>query len=197
MGYVRGFLPWIAFDAVSLFGSQWAALVALVMSACFLVQDRRAGVTADAQILDFGTIVYFGMLTAVAFADPHSPLLNYESGLSSAWLALIAGVSLLVRQPFTLGIAKRRTPPEIWRTPRFRRTSTVIARVWAISFAAGAVGTLVCEATGTGQVVRAVIQVLAFGVPATFTHQYVKRVRARNAATVTAGTTASVPAAGE
>ncbi|MEV5710509.1 hypothetical protein [Actinoallomurus sp. NPDC052274] len=195
MGYLRGFLPWITFDAVSLFGSQRAALVALVMTTYFLVKDRRAGVAADAQILDFGTIAYFGMLTAVAFADPHSPLLNYESGLSSMWLALIAGVSLLVRQPFTLGIAKRRTPPEIWRTPRFRHTSTVIARVWAISFTFGAAATLVCEATGTSQVIRAVIQVLAFGVPATFTHQYVKKVRARKAAPV--ATTESVPVAGE
>jgi hypothetical protein len=194
VGYLKGFLPWITFDAVSLFGSQWAALVALVMSAYLLVMARRAGVTADAQILDIGTIVYFGMLTAVAFAAPHSPLLNYESGLSSAWLALIAGVSLLVRQPFTLGIAKRRTPPEIWRTERFRRTSTVIARVWAISFAVGAVITLICEATGTGVVIRAAAQVLAFGVPATFTHRYVKNVRAQNTAT---GETEAVPAVGE
>ncbi len=182
MGYLKGFLPWITFDAVSLFGSQWAALTALVMSACFLVAARRAGAAADAQILDLGTIVYFGMLTAVAFAAPHSPLLNYESGLSSGWLALIAWVSLLVRRPFTLGIAKRRTPPEIWRTERFRRTSTVIAQVWAISFAVGGATTLICEATGTGVVIRAAAQVLAFGVPAAFTHWYVKSVRTRGTA---------------
>ena len=181
MSYLRGFLPWIMFDAVSLFSSPLAALTALVMSAYFLVKDRLAGVTADAQILDFGSIVYFGALTAVSFADPHSPLLNYESGLSSAWLALIAWVSLLLRQPFTLGIAKRVTPPEVWRTTRFRRSSTVIARVWAISFTVSAITTLACEAAGTGQVLRAVVQVLAFGVPATFTHLYVKGVRARAA----------------
>ena len=194
MGYLKGFLPWITFDAVSLLGSRWAALAALLMSVYFLVAARRAGVTVDAQILDLGTTVYFGVLTAVAFAAPHSPLLNYESGLSSAWLALIAGVSLLVRRPFTLGIAKRRTPPEIWRTERFRHTSTVIARVWTVSFAVGALVTLVCEATGTGLVVRAGAQVLAFGVPAAFTHWYVRNVRAR--ATATGGTEA-VPVVGD
>jgi hypothetical protein len=192
VGYLKGFLPWITFDAVSLFGSQWAALAALVMGVYFLVAARRAGVTVDAQILDVGTIVYFGALTVVAFTVPRSPLLNYESGLSSAWLALIAGVSLLVGRPFTLGIAKRRTPPGIWRTARFRRTSTVLARVWAVSFAVGAVITLVCEAAGTGVVVRAVVQVLAFGVPAVFTHHYVKNARAQG--TATAGI---VPAAGD
>lgn len=181
MTYLRGFLPWIAFDAVSLVSSAWAALVALAMSVFFLVAGRRAGVTADAQILDFGTISYFGVLTAVSFADPHSPLLAYESGLSSAWLALIAWVSLLVRQPFTLGIAKRSTPPEVWRTARFRRSSTVIAQLWAISFTVGAIATLACEATNASLVLRAVIQVLAFGIPATVTHQYVRQVRARTA----------------
>jgi hypothetical protein len=103
-------------------------------------------------------------------------------------------VSLLVRQPFTLGIAKRRTPPEIWRTAGFRHTSTVIAQVGAISFAAGAVITLICEATGAGVVIRAAAQVLAFGVPATFTHRYVKKVRAQNTAP---GATEAVPAVGE
>ena len=185
MNYVRGFLPWITFDAVSLFSSPWAALVALAMSAYFLVQDRRAGVTADAQILDFGTIIYFGALTVVSFTAPHSPLLGYESGLSSAGLALIAWGSLLVRQPFTLGIAKRRTAPDVWRTARFRRTSTVLARVWAISFTASAVATLACEATDANQLFRAVIQVLGFAIPAIFTHQYVKKVRAQAAALAT------------
>jgi hypothetical protein len=179
VSYLRGFLPWIVFAAVSSFAWQWAALLALALSVLFVVKDRRAGVTADAQILDFGTIAYFGMLTVVAFADQHSPLQNYESGLSSAWLALIAAVSLLVRQPFTLGIAKRRTAPEIWRTAAFRRTSTVLTSAWAICFALSAVATLVCEATGAGELPRAIAQILGFAVPAIFTHYYVKAVRAR------------------
>jgi hypothetical protein len=167
------------FDMVSLVGSQWAALIALLLSAYFLITDRRAGVTADAQVLDFGSIVYFVLLTAAAFTAPHAAVLNYESGLSSAWLALIAGVSLLIRQPFTLGIAKRRTTPEVWNTPTFRHTSTVLARAWAISFAASAIGTITCEATDASATLSAVVQVLGFAIPATFTHFYVQAVRAR------------------
>ncbi|GAB2995356.1 hypothetical protein LWP59_25105 [Amycolatopsis acidiphila] len=183
MSYLRGFLPWIVFSVVSSFAWQWAALIALATSAYFLVRDRRAGVTADAQILDFGTIAFFATLTAVAFADPHSPVQAYESGLSSAWLALIAGVSLLVRQPFTLGIAKRRTTPEVWKTAAFRHLSFVLTSVWACGFAASAVVTLICEANGTGVPVRVIVQILGFAVPATFTHYHVKTVRARAAAT--------------
>lgn len=182
MSYLRGFLPWIVFAAVSGFAWQWAALLALAISASLLLKDRRAGVTADAQILDFGTIAFFAALTAVAFAAPASPLQAYESGLSSAWLALIAAVSLLVRRPFTLGLAKRRTPPEIWRTTRFRHTSTVLTSVWTAGFALSAIGMLACEATGTSVWLRVVVQALGLAVPAVFTHRYVQAVRARAAA---------------
>jgi len=182
VGYLLGFLPWIVFAVVSSFAWQWAALLAWTISVYFVVKNRRAGVRADAQILDFGAIAYFGALAVVAFADANSPLQAYESGLSSAWLALIAAVSLLVRRPFTLGIAKHRTAPEIWRTPAFHHTSTVLTSVWAAGFAFSAIGTLACEATGTGVWLRVVIQALALAVPATFTHRYVKAVRARSTA---------------
>ncbi|HEX3789748.1 MAG TPA: hypothetical protein VHW44_17915 [Pseudonocardiaceae bacterium] len=185
MNYLRGFLPWIVFSVVSSFSWQWAALIALAMSSYALLKDRRAGVTADAQILDFGTIAFFALLTVVAFADPHSVLQTYESGVSSAWLALIAGVSLLVRQPFTLGIAKRSTTPEVWHTARFRHICTVLTSVWASSFAVSAVLTLSCEATDASEPLRVGVQVLGFVVPAAFTQYYVKKVRARAASVAT------------
>ncbi|HWC80574.1 MAG TPA: hypothetical protein VG756_11480 [Pseudonocardiaceae bacterium] len=195
MSYLRGFLPWIVFAVVSSVAWQWAALIALATSVFFMAKDRRAGVTADAQILDFGTIAFFGVLTVVAFAAPHSPLQTYESGLSSAWLALIAGVSLLVRQPFTLGIAKRRTAPQIWQTAAFHHRSTVVAAVWASSFAVSAVATFLCEATNASTLPRIIVQILGFGVPASFTHFYVKAARA--AAAAADATTQTLPAVGE
>jgi hypothetical protein len=181
VGYLRGFLPWIGFTVVSGFAWQWAGLLALSMAVVSLVRDRRAGVTTDAQLLDFGTIAFFGVLTAVAFADPASVLRTYESGLSSAWLALIAAASLLVGRPFTLGIAKRRTGSEVWDTPAFRRTGTVLTSAWTISFALSALVTFLCEATGAADWIRVVVQVLGFAAPAAFTHHYVTSVRTRTA----------------
>jgi hypothetical protein len=179
VNYLRGFLPWIVFSAASGFDWQWAALLALAISVSVLLRDRRAGVTADAQILDFGTIAFFGMLTAVAFTEPQSPLQTYVNGASSAWLALIAVVSMVARRPFVLGIAKRSTPPEVWHTATFRHTTIVITAIWTISFALGAVVMLLCEATTAGDLPVTVVQVLGFAVPAVITYYYVKAVRAR------------------
>lgn len=182
MSYLRGILPWIVFAVVSSVAWQWAALLALATGVFFVVRDRRVGVTADAQILDFGTIVYFGLLAALAFADPHSPLQNYDNGLPGVWLALIAGVSLLVGRPFILGIARRRATPEVGATSVFRHTCTVLTVVWASGFAASGVGTLGCDVTNAGEAARVLVQVLGVVVPGAGTHYYLKKVRATAAA---------------
>lgn len=181
MSYLRGFLPWIVFAALSGLAWQWAAVAALVLSVVFLLQDRRAGMSADAQILDFGTIGYFALLSVVAFADPRSVLQTYDSGVSSAWLALIAVAGLLVGRPFTLGIAKRRVAPAVWHTAGFRRVNTVVTSAWTIGFALSALGSLACEAAGSGDLSLTVVQALGFLAPAAFTRYYVKRVRAQAA----------------
>ena len=122
-------------------------------------------------------MVYFAALTVLAFAVPDSPLQHHDGSLSSAWLALIAWTSLAVRQPFTLGIARQRTAPELWPTEVFRRTNTVITLVWTIAFTASAVSGFVAESSHAGLVVNVAIRVLGFGVPMWFTHRYTAKVR--------------------
>ncbi|MDI5963380.1 hypothetical protein [Streptantibioticus silvisoli] len=179
MTYLRGFLPWITFSVLSTVGWQWGAAAALAGSVLLLLSGRRRGTGGDAQILDFGTIAYFTALTAFAFADPHSPLQTYDGALSSAWLALIAWSSLAVRRPFTLGIARQRTAPEVWDTPLFRRTNVVITLVWTVSFSYAAAAGYLCDAHHAAGLLKAANQAVGFGVPACFTHWYSARVRAR------------------
>lgn len=116
MSYLRGFAPWIVFSVVSSLGWQWGAAAALLASVFPLVRARRSGAGADAQILDFGTVLYFAGLSLLAFLDPASGIHSYASALSSCWVALIAWTSLAVRRPFTLGIAKQHAEPSLWST---------------------------------------------------------------------------------
>lgn len=139
MSYVRTFLPWIVFAAVPSTHWQWGALAALLVAVVVVAQQRRTGVGFDALIMETGSAVYFAILAAVAFADPHSATHAYSAALSSATLALIAGTSLLMGKPFTLGIAKRTTPPEVWRLKPFIRVNVVITTVWTAAFGATAV----------------------------------------------------------
>ncbi|MEV7727253.1 hypothetical protein ACIRP0_30030 [Streptomyces sp. NPDC101733] len=182
MSYVRTFLPWIVFAVFPSAQWQWAALVALVVAVGVTVQQRRAGVGADALIMEIGSAVFFAALAVIAFADPHSAVHDYSAALSSATLALIAGVSLLVRKPFTLGIAKRTTPREVWGLKPFVRANVVITSVWTAAFAvtAGALAALAHAGEGHSTVAT-LVQVAGFVVPMVFTVRYVAAAQAKAA----------------
>jgi hypothetical protein len=194
MNYLRGFVPWIAFAAVSTVGWQWGALAGLLLGLRLVVRGRRAGVAADALILESSTVLYFAALTALAFAMTDSGIHHYTGALSTGWLAVTAWTTLAVRRPFTLGIARRQAPESVWNNPVFLRINTVLTSVWAAAFTVTAAALLAVSAAGLGAPVSVPVQIAGFVLPALFTARYPERVRARLA--VTAGPAATAdPAA--
>ncbi|MGW7102730.1 hypothetical protein [Streptomyces sp. NPDC054838] len=180
MSYVRTFLPWIVFAVFPSAQWQWGALAGLLVAVVVTVQQRRTGVHLDALIMESGSAAFFAALAVIAFADPRSAVHPYSAALSSATLALIAGASLLVGKPFTLGIAKRTTPREIWGQAAFVRINVVITAVWTVAFAvtAGALAALAHAGHGhstTGTLVQAA----GFVAPMLFTVRYVSAAQAR------------------
>jgi hypothetical protein len=193
VGYLRGFIPWIVFAAVSSADWRWAA-VAAVATGCFLLAaGLRGGVAADALILDISTVIYFVPLGAVAFADPHSALQSYDSAMSFAWLCLTAWLSLALRKPFTLGIAKRQTPREYWHTPGFLRVNVIITAVWAVAFTLTGAALVACAVGDAPTWLTVAVHVVGLASPAVFTSLYPRRVQAR-LALATTGRGAGAPA---
>ncbi|MEU0782956.1 hypothetical protein ABZ341_15395 [Streptomyces sp. NPDC006173] len=180
MSYVRTFLPWIVFAVVPSAQWQWGALAALLVAVAVIAQQRKAGVGFDALIMETGSAAFFAVLALVAFADPHSAAHAYSAALASVSLALIAGVSLLIGKPFTLGIAKRTTPPEVWNLKPFIRVNVVITAVWTAAFAVTAAALAALAHTGQGHSTTAtLVQVLGFVVPVLFTVRYVAAAQAK------------------
>lgn len=180
MSYVRGFLPWIVLAiASSAVGWQWGAVAALAVAVALLVQDRRAGRAAGA--LELGGAVYFVALAVLAFVVPHSPLEVHDGVLSSAWLAVIAGIGLGTGRPFTLAIARRSVDEATAGHPMFLHVNMVITAAWAGSFAATALLGAACVALSEPEPVRIAVQALGFALPALFTRAYVARVGERRA----------------
>ena len=118
-------------------------------------------------------------LPFIVFAAPHSEFKHYCGALSMAWIGATMAATLAVHHPFTLGIARRKAPKEVWNTPSFLRMNTVITSVWAVSFLAAAVGIALSVATDAGTVAQLGFQLLGFAIPFAFTTQYPKMVRAR------------------
>lgn len=179
MRYITGFLPWIGFLAFSQVGWQWGALAAALIAAATLVADRRAGTSWECHILTIGAIAFFAVLTPIAFAAPHGALAAYCGAMADGWLAVVAWVSIAIGAPFTLGIAKREAPEEIWDLPVFRTLNVVITSVWAGAFTVSAAASaLLVEQSG---VVRGIVTAIAFIVPIVFTKRHVAAVQARHA----------------
>lgn len=178
----RSFLPWIAFGAIASASWQWAAVVAFAIGLRALVSQRRAGVPADALILEISTCAHFAVLAAIAFKFPHSPLKHYDGAFSLAWLAATVWITLAVHRPFTLGIARRQAPQEVWNAPHFIRLNVVLTTVWAVAFTATAAATAACDAANTPTFAAIACEVVGFAIPAVFTSRYPKIVMNRLAA---------------
>ncbi|MEU5532846.1 hypothetical protein [Streptomyces sp. NPDC020362] len=180
MSYLRTFLPWIVFAVVPSGQWQWGALAALAIAVGLIAQEKRSGTGFDALIIETGSAAFFAVLAAIAFADPHSGVHNYSAALSSGTLAVVAGVSLAVRRPFTLGIAKRTTPREYWNLKPFIRVNTVITAVWTAAFVLTAAVLAVLAHSGHAHSTPAtVVQIAGFAVPMVFTVRYVAHVQAK------------------
>lgn len=182
MTYLRSFLPWIAFAALSSVSWAGAALAGLVIAVALMLVQRRNGTGWDALVLETSSAVYFVALTAIALAAPQSEFRHYSGAASLAWLALVAWAGLVAGKPFTLGIAKQGTPREFWDLPQFKRVNVIITSVWAVAFTVTAILVGVLYATTGNTGVSTVVQIAGFVVPAVFTVRYSALVRARAAA---------------
>ncbi|WP_147450821.1 hypothetical protein [Streptomyces hoynatensis] len=182
MSYLRGFVPWIVFAALSDTDWRWAAAAALAAALGLLALDRRSGVAAEALVLDLSTLGYFCLLTAASFAAPGSWLADWSGVVSMAWLALTAWGTLALGRPFTLGIAKRQTPPEVWERPEFLRANVAISAAWAAAFTFIGAALACCEATGAPASAGVTAHVVGLGAAIAFTSRHPARVRARAAA---------------
>ncbi|NKZ07087.1 hypothetical protein [Actinomadura latina] len=181
--YARTFLPWIVLAVVSSFDTQAGAVAGLVAAVALLGQDLRRGNSADALVLEISTSAFMALLTALAFTMPGSSVLDYGASLAIGWLAATAWGTLLLRRPFTEGIARRQVPAEIAATGLFRRVNRVITAVWAASFTAlaAALG-LVQHWDPDDTALLVAVKVAGFTVPAVFTARYPGLARKRHLA---------------
>jgi hypothetical protein len=179
--YLRTFLPWIAFAVLSHGNdSRWGALTGLVIAAALLVYERRHGRPWDALIIEAGSALYFLVLAAAAVTIRPAPLGRYGAAASDAWLGLVVWGSLVIRRPFTLGIARTTTPPEVQANPLFHRINAVITAAWGVAFTAETAILVILAALAPHATIAVIaVQVAGFAAAAVFTARYPRVIVAR------------------
>ena len=131
-----GFAPWILLSVIE--GPHRLVLAAAL--ACGLaIATTVAGraVSVRPKLLDLAGIAFFAALTAwAAAADPATSrwLGDWAGELSNVTIAVITGLSLAVRRPFTSQYARETTERQYWTSPLFLRINYVITAVWATVF---------------------------------------------------------------
>ncbi len=180
-GYLRGFVPWIAFSILSTQGeSRWGALVGFVLAVGLLVVERRNGRDWDQVVIETSSALFFAGLGLAAFTISPAPLGDFGPAASLGWLALTAWGSLAIRKPFTLGIARTMAPPQIQRSPLFYRVNAIITAVWAAAFTTTALALLALLYLAPHATLAViVVKLLGFILPAAFTMSYPTAVRER------------------
>ncbi|WP_143172521.1 hypothetical protein [Actinacidiphila paucisporea] len=123
--------------------------------------------------------LYFGGLAIAAFAVDRAPLGSYGAASSIAWLAVTSGLSLMMRKPFTLGIARTTVPRELWSRPAFYTTNVIITTAWAVSFTVEAALLALLVDSSTGLIIA--VKAAGFVLPAVFTVRYSRSAHERAA----------------
>ena len=180
MGILLGFAPFIVFALLAGLSIDLALWTAL--ASAFVIGIRDFAHTRLLRVLDMGSVVLFGLLALyTGFIQPSLSIpavhLIVDSGLT-----IIALVSIVIGNPFTLDYAREQVPEEFWRTPLFLRTNYIVAGVWVLAF--GAMTAVDVAATFNARFpltldLAASLATLALAV--VFTTRYPAYVRARAA----------------
>jgi len=134
MGMLLAFAPFIVFAVLDRFvGSLWGLAAATVVSAALLLRDVLTP-GRQAKILEIGTLLLFGGLTAYMWwMNAQLSVIGVRLCVDIG-LLLIVLISMALRTPFTLQYAREQVPAEQWNKPGFLRTNYVISTAWLVAF---------------------------------------------------------------
>ncbi len=127
-----GFLPWIAFAAIS--GPSMFRLDAAIIAALALVLLTGLTQLAKGFILTWGSLLFFGMNLVLVVCLKNMWVINNLDILSHATLAAIAWLSIFMGKPFVLQYAQQTVPPERQTSPAFFKICRTLSMMWGVVF---------------------------------------------------------------
>jgi len=130
---VFGYLALVPFMVLSVYDQYELAIIsALFLSVVSTTLCRRYSVVKVTDLVFLGFFLSSSLL--LLFPWWSSIVSTYYNAMLWLALALMAGVSLLVRRPFTLEYAKQSVSESVWATPQFYRINQIITMVFFLVF---------------------------------------------------------------
>lgn len=134
MSILLSLSPFMVFFVLMRSGSPMAGLAgALATSALLCLVMRLRG--RSVKILEVGSLVVFGMLTAYTVAAaPRWTVATVRLAVDAGLLGIVL-VSLAIGRPFTIQYAREQVPEVFWASPIFFSVNRSITWAWAGAFA--------------------------------------------------------------
>ncbi|MCD6513609.1 MAG: NAD(P)/FAD-dependent oxidoreductase [Candidatus Odinarchaeota archaeon] len=125
------FIPWVIYWVSCGYKLEEGLLIALLFSLILIcVQIPKK----TYNFMDYVSALYFGFATIATYIFEMTLFIELSGILGYFALALMAGISLLIKRPFTLQVAKRDYPKIYWRDKNFILINMVITVIWLLIF---------------------------------------------------------------
>lgn len=121
------FVPWIIYWVLSGMGNSTGIIIALAIIVILLVPQVRS---RDFNLMDIFSLLYFIAATVGTFIFGLSIFVERSGILGYGVLFVMAVFSLIIKQPYTLQVAKRDYPEIYWKDKSFITINTIITVAW-------------------------------------------------------------------
>ncbi len=130
------FIPWIIYWMLCSMENTLGVLIPLIISLILInpqVQRR------DFNLMDITSLLYFSIANVATFIFNVSVFMEQNGFMGYFVLFLMALISIMVKQPYTLQVSKRDYPEVYWKDKSFLAINNLITAVWAGIFLSNAV----------------------------------------------------------
>jgi len=130
------FIPWTLYWTLTGVRKPLGVAVAFLAAVLLVISEA---VNRSFNLMDLVSVAFFGVAALVTFGLKSGLFIDNSGFLGYLALFIMAVVSLILKQPYTLQVSKRDYPETYWQDPTFVMINNIITGLWAFIFLANSI----------------------------------------------------------
>ncbi|MFH1233023.1 MAG: FAD-dependent oxidoreductase, partial [Patescibacteria group bacterium] len=125
------FIPWIVYWVLCGMGNAFGIVISFVISLIFVIPQIRK---RNFNLMDLAAIFYFTLAIVGTFIFNFNIFVENSGSIGYFVLFLMALISIIIKQPYTLQVSKKDYPEIYWKDKSFLTINNAITFAWTIIF---------------------------------------------------------------
>lgn len=121
------FIPWIFYWVLSGFGNILGIIIPFIISLILITPQIHK---KEFNLMDITSVIYFTIATIGTFTFNINIFINESGFIGYFVLFLMALISLIIKQPYTLQVSKKDYPEIYWKDKFFLAINNIITAFW-------------------------------------------------------------------